>query len=147
LKPELPNYRQNTIVSNVLKKEYEEHNALADTKILQETCLGADIPLNMYLDHSTKTKYFVDNHKLDLLERTNLPSWKKAVNNKIISLACARKGSRSGLHWDHVVLAFKRDAAYGVNKLFKHRTQGKARVTALNRICNSVTQYIAKYCS
>ena len=68
-------------------------------------------------------------------------SFNHLVQAKVLSQAIATKAAASGLSYEHLSLAFRRDELKGIERLFKEKTSSGRRVTAVNRIISAVTKH------
>ena len=139
--PELENHKQETLVSQFLKKTYEAHNALADVQSLQELCqltISADclyfaksvtvMSCLLKMDHESKCS-------------DNVRSFQVLVDQKVISKSMSQKLGQSGLRLDHLHLAFSRGSIDGLTQLLSEKVDGKVRVTSTKRIISSLASY------
>lgn len=115
-KEEVGNFRQQTLVSVLLKKDYSAHDAL----LLQELFLGI---LNEKL---SKNDLCHINFK-DLLS-----SFTPLVEKKCMSTTSARKLAQQGIGFYHLKIAQKRDSSSGVEIILRGASLSKK---AASNIC------------
>ena len=137
-----PNYKQTTIVQEILGNSYNAHNALEDAGALQEAVTKSGLPLSTILSHSFQTQAVTQGLVRDDNKEVNVLSFAPLIENKICSQAMVNKMAASGLHLDHVELAYQRDNEDGIRSLLAEKVpNGRVRVTSSKNIILSVLEY------
>ena len=67
------------------------------------------------------------------------------IASKTASRCICEKIAKSGLVFNHLLLAFMRGGNEGVRSLFTELVNGKPRVTRSTKIINAVSQYLATH--
>lgn len=117
-KSDLGNYKQQNLVSKVLGKEYDAHDASADVKSLYE--------LLSKLDFSEKDIFPIN---ITLLSQSFTP----LIKGSYISRPVARRLAQSGLSRKHLMLAFNRGGEDGVKSvLSEHDFTARTAKSILN---------------
>ena len=141
--PKMPNYKQETLVSQILNTQYQAHNSLEDVKALQELCMYKSIEDQLFQKHSVTTSSLLEILEDDKMTEGNLVSMDMVIRDKVVNAATAKKIAQSGLSWGHVEKAYQRDNDNGVANLFKEKHKsGKVRVTARKKIISSVVAHL-----
>ena len=139
---DMPNYKQETLVSKILHVDYQAHNSLEDVKALQKLCMHEKVPDESFQKHSVTTASLLHIMEHGQLTERNMASMATVVGKKIVSPAMGEKMAQSGLCWEHVKKAHMRDTVSGVESLFKEKNNGKVRVTASRKIISKVTEFL-----
>lgn len=122
-KEEVGNFRQQTLVSVLLKKEYSAHDALQDVLLLQELFMGV---LN---ENLSKNDLYHINFK-DLFS-----SFTPLVEKKCMSSTSARKLAQQGIRLCHLQIAQKRDSSSGVEIILRSASLSK-------KVASKICQYL-----
>ena len=110
---EFSNYKQETIVTELLGRDYNAHNVVHDAEMLSKVCDRSQHKeqLKMFTFSVTDTLIGIEAH-----ERlcSNLPSLQILVDEKIISKSMAKKIAKSGIQMLHMKLAYERQGENGL---------------------------------
>jgi hypothetical protein len=117
---------------------YDVHDALALQTLLSSLSISSDIMMK----HSFSTDFVVENLKFVVMKNVNMQSLQSLVDDKIMSKFTVNKIAASGLHLQHIVLAYQRDKTNGVRSLFSEKILGKPRVTGNAKIIQSLQNYM-----
>jgi len=74
----------------------------------------------------------------------NADSMQDLVDRQVVSKAMAQKIAGSGLHLQHMCLAFSRGRLDGLTHLLSEKVNGIVRVTAAKRLITNLAQYLDK---
>ena len=141
--PEFENHKQETLVSNLLRKDYAAHNALADVQSLQELCqLKIENDSLYYRNSLTLSALAKIDHEIKCAKKVK--SFQVLIDQKVITKCISQKLGQSGLCLGHLQLAFSRGGLDGLTQLLSEKVDGKARVTATKRIIGNLGAYLEK---
>lgn len=124
-KEEVGNFRQQTLVSVLLKKEYSAHDALQDVLLLQELFMGV---LNENLSKNDLYMYHINFTDL-------FSSFTPLVEKKCMSSTSARKLAQQGIRLCHLQIAQKRDSSSGVEIILRSASLSK-------KVASKICQYL-----
>ena len=137
-----PNYKQVTIVQQLLRKPYNAHNAFEDAAALQEAVIKSGLSQTSILDYSFPTQAVTQSLIREAAKEANVHSFAPLTEGKFCSEAMVGKMAASGLHLDHVELAYQRDNEDGIRSLFTDKdSNGRVRVTSNKTVIISVLEY------
>jgi hypothetical protein len=142
------NFKQTTIVQNILQQPYAAHNALEDAKILQDVVHKSRADNKDILKHSFPLMPVLQEIDRDSHKAINSDSLQDLLSQKVCGVAMANKIASSGLNLTHLKLAFQRSGLAGIASLFSDKDiHGHIRVTNSKKIVNAVAEYLAKVCT
>ena len=127
--PDMTNYKQETLVKNILGESYDAHNAMADISALQVLCNHTNVTDNLFLSHGFSTLWLLEKDNNEHNNQYNLDSLAPAINTKAISIATAKRIAYSGLNLSHLKLAYKRGGYDGLKGVFCENVNGSPRVS------------------
>ncbi len=131
-KKDVTDFKQATLVTELLGQSYDAHNALGDVEALQK----------LYVEKLGKTSVTtVQECLFHYLSHEYLKSFKLLIDKKVLSQGSASKMSKSGLSLSHLKLAYSRGGDQGVRSLLKENVAGKARVTSSAKILDKISIY------
>ncbi len=135
-------YKQEHLVKDILKLSYDAHNALGDVTSLKQLCENANIPETLMQKHTMtfSSTLEVIQHKSKSRERRS--SLQPLVSNKVLTDGMAMKIASSGLCWDHLKLAYRRDGFEGLKSLLGEKTQFGIRVTKNKNVLEKLSTYL-----
>lgn len=135
-------YKLIDLAKDICSRHYDAHDALSDAQTLQELMLCVKVSSDMMLKHSFSTQFVIENISFADLTSRNLCSLQHLVYSNVLSKFTANKIASSGLHFQHLFLAYQRDAVNGINIVLSDKyTTGKVRVTSNSRIISSLQQH------
>lgn len=142
--PGMENYKQETLVSNILKESYEAHNALGDVQSLQKLLIKSNVKDDVLLSHGYSSKWLVDKERNEKSNQKNAESLNKLVQNKVLSNVMANKIANSGLHIQHLYLALERGGSDGLKRVFAEDNDGSPRITKSKAVLTKLVEYLEK---
>ena len=128
----MSNFKQSTLVTELLKRSYEAHNAIADVEALQM----------LYNTKMKPSPSMLQELLFHICTHVYMASMKALVQKKILSQAIASKMCKSGLNLAYLQLAYQRGGDDGVRSLLKEKIAGRVRVTCAIRTLNSVVAFL-----
>ena len=121
------------------------HNALEDAGALQEAVTKSGLPQSSILNHSFHTPAVTQGFIRDDNKEVNVHSFAPLIENKICSQAMVNKMAASGLHLDHVELAYQRDNEDSIRSLLAEKVpNGRVRVTVTSS--KDIIMSVLEYC-
>ena len=140
--PGLKSYTQQQLLNLLLDIDYEAHNAVDDVINLQKLVENVPVDCQHKLNATFPLSYTTDMLHYINVVNDNLPSLTPLQN--VVSKQMLRKIAGSGLRFEHLMLAFKRNGTDGVKLLFSEQGSGKGvRVTKSEKIISSVSQFLS----
>ncbi|KAJ1162368.1 hypothetical protein NDU88_002836 [Pleurodeles waltl] len=146
-RPHLPNHRQQTLASELLKVKYNAHRALDDVKILQSL-------VQRFADHAALAKHgfsatwVYQTMKYELQKQKNLTTFAILEKKKVISKGMCEKMAGSGLQEYDLRVAHAQAASRGeqgrdgIMKLLTEKDDGgKIRVTNQAKVLDRLAQF------
>ncbi|CAL4202575.1 unnamed protein product [Meganyctiphanes norvegica] len=130
------NYKQETLVSNILKESYEAHNALADVRALKklmDVCAATDEQIRGKA-FSTQS-YFEKKYNLNTLQ--------VLIKSKVLSDNMANKMAMSGLQQHHLIYSIQNEGFEGLQSLLSEKVSGKPRVTETKKVISKVFDFLS----
>lgn len=129
----LCNFKQSTLVKELLGKTYDAHNALADVKSLQEL-----------FEHDFVGKFCDADFSFVFHAHVLKDSLKELQEQKVLSAALCTRCARSGLGLKHLKTANDRDKEDGVQMLFSEPCGTGCRVTRQKKLIVKVHTFLNK---
>ncbi|XP_061186837.1 uncharacterized protein LOC133194959 [Saccostrea echinata] len=122
--PNRKSYKLTDLAKDICSRHYDAHDALSDAQTLQELVLCVKASSDMMLKHSFTTQFLFENNSFADLTSRNLCSLQHLVDSNVLSKFTANKVASSGLHFQHLCLAYQRDAVNGIKYVLsdKHAT-------------------------
>ncbi|XP_061191031.1 uncharacterized protein LOC133199201 [Saccostrea echinata] len=122
--PNRKSYKLTDLAKDICSRHYDAHDALSDAQTLQELVLCVKASDDMMLKHSFTTQFVFENNSFADLTSRNLCSLQHLVDSNVLSKFTANKVASSGLHFQHLYLAYQRDAVNGIKYVLsdKHAT-------------------------
>lgn len=128
---DVSNFKQSTLISELLNETYDAHNAVADVAALQQ----------LYVTKLKPTPSILQELLFHISTHIYMSSLKALTDKKIISKAVASKMCKSGLALPHLMLAFQRGGDEGIRTLLKEKIAGRIRVTSSAKILDNIVDY------
>ncbi|XP_062607552.1 uncharacterized protein LOC134269371 [Saccostrea cucullata] len=141
LYPGRKSYKQVDLLKDLCTTHYDAHDAKSDALALQTLLLSLSVSSHTMLKHSFSTDFVVDNLNFSMMKKRNMLSLQNLIDNKILSKFTVNKIAETGLHFQHLLLAYQRDQENGVRSLLSEKTGGKPRVTGNSKIILSVQNH------
>lgn len=141
--PGLVSYKQDRLVEKFLKKFYDCHNAVEDSKLLQEL-------YNTTRPHGnakfcTFTSAY-DKWICDSACKMKTETFRSMIRKKYVSGSMAKKMAYSGLTLEDLHCVYEKDGNDGLVALLSgDEAMGKPCITKHKRIINSIISYLHKF--
>ena len=143
--PGFKSYQLEELITKILKKSYIAHNSLEDVRVLQTLFNLKTISSQVVLKHSFSLSYINKQLAFKSKKNTCISSLQPLKNEKIISVYMAEKIAKSGIHYDHIKLAYARNSLLGIETLFGELcSNGKVRITKDKQVCAKIASYFSK---
>jgi DNA polymerase III epsilon subunit-like protein len=130
------NYKQQTLVTTLLKEDYDAHNALGDVIALQKLHnqkLEPDVTQDILNDNL----FQIDSYALK-------KSLHPLCQNKVVSQLLIGKMGKSGLGMEHLKLAFTRGGAEGLQTILKEPCfKNHPRVSNKKVTLDKIVQFVS----
>lgn len=144
--PNLENYKQVTVVANMLKETYEAHDALQDVKALQKLVTkNQDIEFDILQEYSFSLQSLRELMDYEEKGRHRAKTLNPLVISGSLSSEMAKTIGKSGLHFEHLKAAF---AKGGRDRMIEILTQpdrnGKPRATSRKAIIEKICHFFAE---
>jgi len=140
--PLVENHQQATLVYHFLNISYEEHNAAHDAHNLKRLLQHCAFDWESKQSHTFRLDYVKDILAFLEQKKENMVTLWPLVYDRVLSKSMAEKIAASGLKEMDLESAFEQEGRMGISALFNQpRLDGKARVTKLNRIIDSICNY------
>ena len=110
-------FKQTTIVREILKKDYDAHDAIEDSKVLQEVVKVCKCGKKDLLEQSFSVSVVIEQIERSNARLQNECSLEGLSKNKVCGVAMVSKIAASGLHLRHLKLAFRRKGEEGLASL------------------------------
>jgi len=127
------NYKQSTLVLDILQTSYTAHDALEDCKSLcqlyEHTKKVNSMSTDRLLEFTFPCQYVKEKVIHDKQTKCNKNSLQHMIDNSVISKMMAGKIAGSGLSLRSLQFAYKREVQNGVKTLFQEKVGSKCRVT------------------
>ena len=130
--PDVSNFSQSTLITELMQQTYDAHNAMADVEALQ----------TLYYTKLKPSPSLLQELLFHFLTHVYKRSVDMLTEKDIISPAIASKLCKSGLTLSHLKLAYQRGGDVGVRSLLKENIAGKARVTSSTKILDSIVAFL-----
>ncbi|XP_060590068.1 uncharacterized protein LOC132745230 [Ruditapes philippinarum] len=145
--PNLKNYKQETLVAELVGETYDAHNALGDVRSLQKLFSVSDrIPPNLLCEHSFTVAWYVQYHNYKTKCNKIAESFSQIVNEKILSKTTIDKIAVSGLELKDLKQVYRKGGTKVVTEVLKSRlTLSRSTVDKLIEFLankSSVDEYI-----
>ena len=109
---------------------------------MQEAMIKSGLSQTSILDYSFPTQAVTQSLIREAAKEANVHSFAPLTEGKFCSEAMVGKMAASGLHLDHVELAYQRDNEDGIRSLFTDKdSNGRVRVTSNKTVIISVLEY------
>ncbi|XP_061188202.1 uncharacterized protein LOC133196309 [Saccostrea echinata] len=141
LYPGRKSYKQVDLLKDLCVTHYDAHDAKSDALALQTLLLSLSVSCQIMMKHSFSTEFVVNNLNFLMMKMRNMQSLQNLIDNKILSKFTVNKIAETGLHFQHILLAYQRDKENGVRSLLSEKTGGKARVTGNSKIIQSLQNH------
>lgn len=143
--PHLNSYKLTALHQELVKSNYECHNAMADARALADVVHTLQVESNEVVKFSLTTSSAVDYVK----RRKSASEALKVIEenmcvNKVISKSMAKKITDSGLTYSHLLKAHERNGATGISSLLSEKVNNKIRVTNRRAIVNKIVSHFIK---
>ena len=136
---EVANFKQETLVRELLNISYEAHNAINDVKNLQKLTTEIFLPrISCSADDISELIFQIDTHKLKA-------SLKPVVDAGAISVQTQTKLAKTGLGLAQLRLAFERNNVSGIKLLLGERVCGHARVSKSPAVVKKISDFVSSY--
>lgn len=89
--PDMVNYKQETLVSEILKEHYDAHNALADAQTLKRLLAKSGADTELVIKHGYSTKWVIAKNQNERVSKEKVETLMPLVHDKIISNGMAKK--------------------------------------------------------
>ncbi|XP_070541211.1 protein PML-like [Ptychodera flava] len=142
--PGRQSYKQQSLFEEIIGGSYAAHDALADVKALQ--CLTNKVnPSQTDLENFTFTVDFVEKTLEHFrMKKENLSTLQSL--NGVLSKSMLERIARSGLKFNHLKLAHKRDRNHSLRFLFSEKLpSGKPRITKKNSIIKKINDFFRMF--
>ena len=137
--PSLSSYKLADIHMSVCKRNFPAHNTSHDVTVPVDVLwLEADLVPTFVTVGSVITAMAFEAEKLK-----RQATFGALVKAKVLSSGMASKAAASGLTAHHLQVAYRRDSALGIERLFKEKTTVGHRVTITKRIISGVNEYLS----
>lgn len=141
--PHMPNYRQNTLVKNLIGHTYEEHNAIADVRALQKLLQSTSISNLLYLQYSFTSESFWDFFQFNNNRKANLLTYTFMINNGI-SKGMANKFAENDITYFTLMNAYKIGGRIEVENVLSEEVNGVLRGTKNKNVIDGILGYLEK---
>ena len=129
---DVTNFKQCTLIAELLDESYDAHNAVADVASLQK----------LYITKLKPTYSMLQEILFHISTHVYMSSVKILMEKKIISHAVASKMCKSGLALQHLTLAFQRGGDEGVRTLLKEKVAGRVRVPSAAKVVDGIVGFL-----
>ena len=138
--PSRSSYKLADIHMSVCKHNFPAHDASHDVTALVDVLrvVKADLVPTFVTVGSVITVMAFEAEKLK-----RQATFGALVKAKVLSSCMASKAAASGLTAHHLQVAYRRDSALGIERLFKEKTAVGRRVTATKRIISGVNEFLS----
>ncbi|XP_061186226.1 uncharacterized protein LOC133194248 [Saccostrea echinata] len=146
IKPGLSSYRQEYLCNSLISLSYDAHDARGDVVALQKLVeqQGVRFDSTEAKSSSFTFQYAIDSHAYSKEVNANLPSLQILISQKVISVGMAKKIAGSGLKYEHLLQAFKRNQTEGLFDLCQEQYKSSVRVTKSKKVIEKMINYFAK---
>lgn len=144
--PNLENYKQVTIVAEILKESYTAHDALADVQALQKIVSSAkSINSHTLVDFSFTYKSLLELMNYEEKGRMNTKTLQPLSSSNHLSNSMAETIGKSGLAFSHLKCAFVQGGKELLEQVLSQPDRkGKPRVTQSKLVINKICNYFLK---
>ena len=129
-------FRQSELVADILKDQYEAHDALEDVTALHRLLAHLDVNEEYFQKHQFSINFI---HEA-------LLTTKRAQTfhgmEKVVTKATIHKLASSGLEMSHLLLAFQRGGSNALEAVLTENVAGKPRVTKNKRILHAIDNFV-----
>ena len=129
---DVTNFKQSTLITELLNETYDAHNAVADVASLQQ----------LYVTKLKPTPSMLQELLFHISTHVYMSSVKILIERKILSQAVASKLCKSGLALQHLTLAFQRGGDEGVRTLLKEKIAGRVRVASATKVLDGIVDFL-----
>ena len=144
-KGKVQGFGQQSLCSEILNMQYDAHDAVADTNslktLINHTLSNSDINIFDYcwsFESCNTYLQYCDN------KNSNVKTLKVLNTQKVISKSMINKIGGSGLRYEHLMCAFKRDGSEGLSNILSAKVNNKIRVTKRKEIITSISKHFEK---
>lgn len=144
LYPKMSSYRQEELVTKVLKESYEAHDSLADVQSLQKLVMKHNLSDKKLLKFSFTYQSLLDYIEYSKKGKENAESLQSLVDSKHLSSGMAETVGKSGLTLDNLRHAFVDGGKELLEKVLSEPTSsGQPRVTRNRSVLNKLHEFFS----
>jgi hypothetical protein len=138
----MPNYKQETLVAQILQRSYNAHNAVADVQMLKQLMETVPITKDQLIKHGYSVRWALQSIAVKDLNDVNVTSLQPLVAEKYLSAYMAMKIGQHGLCLDDLKLLHDRGGSEAVYmSLSSENGSGVPRISKCRRIATKLCQY------
>ena len=135
-------FSQEYLASKLLGIEYKAHNACEDAKTLAKLVNAAAVSSQTLAENSFDVAAVLQMVAQQNAKSENEQSLNVFIEKRVLSKSMVARIAKSGLSYNHLFLAFKRNKNTGLKTLLGERDRnGKMRVTQSKRVIAALNTY------